>query len=288
MLFDVRYYGRWILLGTAIMLVSFVFLQGTSFMFIPFVLFITPLMYAFYLKNKVVKELEENFRVFLDDLKDLLQGGVTISDALVITSRNDYGPLSVYVKRLAAKVRIGIPFEKAMTVTFANTNSPLIKKIILVINQTLRAGGNFMRVFAVAIDYVDKVEKLKSQRKSRTTSAIINSYLMFYVFVLIIVLMHIFFLPMLTQQMSINMGQLLEGGFDVTGQPIPSETQTSQPPIDYKWHFTNLIIIQAIFAGPMIGKISEDSFVAGLKHSAILLLTSLVLYFSAISIMAPK
>jgi len=257
-------------------------------MFIPFVLFITPLMYAFYLKNKVVKELEENFRVFLDDLKDLLQGGVTISDALVITSRNDYGPLSVYVKRLAAKVRIGIPFEKAMTVTFANTNSPLIKKIILVINQTLRAGGNFMRVFAVAIDYVDKVEKLKSQRKSRTTSAIINSYLMFYVFVLIIVLMHIFFLPMLTQQMSINMGQLLEGGFDVTGQPIPSETQTSQPPIDYKWHFTNLIIIQAIFAGPMIGKISEDSFVAGLKHSAILLLTSLVLYFSAISIMAPK
>ena len=284
---NVVYYGKWTMLGIGISLAAFLLFQGTSFALVSFVLFFIPLMYAFYLKNSQIKGLEENFRIFLDDLKDLLQGGVNVSDALVITARNDYGPLSIYVKKLAAKVRLGIPFEKAMTATFAKTNSVLIKKIILVINQTLRAGGNFMKVFTVAIDYVEKIERLKNQRKSRTTSTMINSYLMFYVFVMIIIAIQIFFVPMLTEQMSADVGSVIGGGgIGSAGQPITTETEAQK--IDYTWHFTNLIVVQAIFAGPMIGKISEDSFVAGLKHSVILLSTSLVVYSVVVSLLLPK
>jgi flagellar protein FlaJ len=285
---NVIYYGRWILLGAGISLVAFLLLQGTSFALVSFVLFFIPVMYAFYLKNSQIKGLEENFRIFLDDLKDLLQGGVNVSDALVITARNDYGPLSIYIKKLAAKVRLGIPFEKAMTATFAKTNSLLIKKIILVINQTLRAGGNFMKVFTVAIDYVEKIERLKNQRKSRTTSTMINSYLMFYVFVMIIIAIQVFFVPMLTEQMSVDVSMVLTGGIGSAGQPISEDAEAKAQNIDYTWHFTNLIIVQAIFAGPMIGKISEDSFIAGLKHSIILLSTSLVVYLTVVSLLMPK
>ena len=215
-----------------------------------------------------------------------MQGGINVSDALVITARNDYGPLSIYIKKLAAKVRLGIPFEKAMIATFSKVNSVLIKKIIIVINQTLRAGGNFMKVFNVAIDYVEKIERLKNQRKSRTTSTMINSYLMFYVFVMIIVAIQVFFVPMLKGQMNVNVGSIISGGgIGSTGQPVEEKRPQS---IDYTGHFTNLIIVQAVFAGPMIGKISEDSFVSGLKHSMILLSTSLVVYLTVVSLLMPK
>lgn len=285
MAFEWKYYGKWIFIGVIAFLVSYFVLNNTSFSLVPFILLFIPPMYAFYIRTKVVKEIEENFRVFLDDLKDLLQGGVSISDALVITAKNDYGPLTIYVKRLAAKVRLGVPMEKAMLITFGRLDSPIIKKTTVAINQTLRAGGNFMKVFSVAIDYVDKVEKLKSQRKSRTASALINSYLMFYVFVIIIILIYVFFIPMLKEQVGINVGQVLEGGIDVTGQPIAS--QPAAEDVDYQEHFTRLIIIQALFAGPMIGKIAEDSFIAGIKHSIILLTTSLFIYITAISFFAP-
>ncbi|MCX8189723.1 MAG: type II secretion system F family protein [Candidatus Diapherotrites archaeon] len=285
MLIDLKYYGKWFFISIVLFLAAYLVLQNTSFSLVPFTLLFIPPMYAFYTKTKIVKEIEENFRVFLDDLKDLLQGGVNISDALAITARNDYGALTIYVKRLAAKVRLGVPMEKAMLITFGRINSPLIKKTTVAINQTLRAGGNFMKVFSVAIDYVDKVEKLKSQRKSRTTSALINSYLMFYVFVIIIILIYVFFIPMLKEQVGVNIGQVLEGGIDITGQPIESRSTAKE--VDYQEHFTRLIIIQALFAGPMIGKIAEDSFVSGLKHSIILLITSLFIYITAISFLAP-
>ena len=189
-------------------------------------------------------------------------------------------PLTPYIKRLAAKVRLGIPFEKAITRTFAKINSLLIKKIILVINQTLRAGGNFMRVFSVSTDYVEKIERLKNQRKSRTTSTIINSYVMFYVFVMIIIAIQIFFVPMLEKQPTMNISAIT-GGLSGMGE-IVSEKEESQK-VNYSEHFTSLIMVQGAFAGPMIGKISENSFVAGLKHSVILLTTSLFVYVTVIT-----
>ncbi|MEM4662748.1 MAG: type II secretion system F family protein [Candidatus Diapherotrites archaeon] len=282
---EVKYYFKWVLLGFALSVILYLVLQNTSFVLVAFVFLFVPPMYAFYARNRVLKNIEENFRIFLDDLKDLLQGGVNITDALIILSKNDYGALTLYVKRVAAKVRLGIPIEKAMTSTFGRLNSPTIKKTTVTINQTLRAGGNFMKVFSVAIDYVDKVEKLKSQRRSRTMSAIINSYLMFYVFVAIIILIYVFFLPLLKEQVGFDVGQVLEGGIDITGQQITVDTSKAE--VDYREHFTRLIIIQAIFAGPMIGKIAEDSFVAGLRHSIILLVTSLFIYVTALSIFAP-
>lgn len=283
---NIRYYGRWALLGLVISIVGFILLIDTAFALVSLVFASVPIMYAFYKKNSHIKGLEENFRIFLDDLKDLLQGGVNIGDALMITSRNDYGPLTVYIQRLAAKVRLGIPFEKAITQTFARVNSPLIKKIILVINQTLRAGGNFMKVFVVAIDYVEKIERLKSQRRSRTTATIINSYLMFYVFVMIIIAIQIFFVPMLTQNGmgTIDMGIITSGGII---DEVDTEPEEPPEPVAYAEHFMSLIIVQGLFAGPMIGKISEDSFVNGLKHSIILLVTSLTVYLIVNEILLP-
>ncbi|MFH1235037.1 MAG: type II secretion system F family protein [Candidatus Diapherotrites archaeon] len=277
------YYAKFALLGAGASLAMFFLLAGTSLIIVPIIAFAGPLVLAYYLKNRAIKGLEDNFRVLLDDLRDLLQAGVNISDALQITARNDYGPLSVYVKRLAAKVKLGIPFEKAMQITFKDVRSQLIRKIITVINQTLRTGGNFMKVFTTSAKYVEKIERLKNQRKSRTMSTLFNAYMMFYVFVMIIIAIQVYFVPLIANQPAINAASLLSG--DISSMQAGSSE--SKPKMDFSAHFLNLLIVQSIFAGPMIGKISENSLVAGLKHCLILLSTSVTAYLLATSILAP-
>ncbi len=275
----IKYYARFAAIGVAAFLVSLIFFWGTNLVVISFLLLAGPIMLGYYLRNMLVKGLEENFRVFLDDLKDLLQAGVNISDALEISARNDYGPLSVYVKRLAAKVKIGIPLQKALQMTFGGIRSPLIRKIILVIDQTLRAGGNFMKVFITSAKYVDKIERLKKQRTARTMSTLFNSYLMFYIFVLLIIVLQTFFVPTLMEPISqIDMSMLNPA------QGLQPPTEQEPLEIDFSTHFLNLLIVQSIFAGPMIGKISENNLVAGIKHSLILLSTSLVVYLTALQV----
>ncbi|MEM0360544.1 MAG: type II secretion system F family protein [Candidatus Diapherotrites archaeon] len=275
------YYLKFSLLGIALGTVFFFLFAGTGLLIVPIIAFLTPLLLAYYLKNRAIKGLEDNFRVLLDDLRDLLQAGVNINDALQIAARNDYGPLSIYVKRLAAKVKLGIPFEKAMQITFADVRSQLIRKIITVINQTLRTGGNFMKVFTTSAKYVEKIERLKKQRKSRTMSTLFNAYMMFYVFVMIIIAIQVYFVPLIANQPSINAASLLAG--DISSMQVSSE----QKKINFSEHFLHLLVVQSLFAGPMIGKISENSLVAGLKHCLILLITSVSAYLLATSLLVP-
>lgn len=277
------YYLKFFLIGLVAGAVSFYLLAGTNMVIVSAILFGGPLLLAYYLKNKTIKGMEDNFRVLLDDLRDLLQAGVNISDALQIVARNEYGPLTVYVKRLAAKVKLGIPFEKAMQSTFGELRSILIRKIITVINQTLRSGGNFMKVFTTSAKYVEKIERLKKQRASRTMSTLFNAYIMFFVFVMIIIAIQIYFIPMIQEQPAINAATLFSG--DITSIEVTAAEKKEKT--DFSVHFLNLLIVQSLFAGPMIGKISENSLIAGIKHSLILLSISVTVYLTATSLLAP-
>jgi len=276
---NLLYYAKFIFVGMILGGGSLFFFMGSNLMIVSILLLAAPAVLAYYLKNRAIKGMEDNFRIMLDDLKDLLRAGVNITDALQISARNDYGPLTTHVKRLAAKVQLGVPFEKAMQSTFGEIHSPLIRKIITVINQTLRTGGNFMKVFTTSAKYVEKIEKLKRQRKSRTMSTLFNAYIMFFVFVIIIIAIKLYFVPMLENQPSIDAGTLLSGSF--SSGAVETGGETTKEKIDFGEHFMNLLIVQSIFAGPMIGKISENSLVAGIKHSFILLSISLTIYLLA-------
>lgn len=249
-----------------------------EFFTISLILVIAPVVYGYYQQTQVVKKIEENFRVFLDDLRDLLQAGVDLTNAIEISAHNDYGPLKVFVQRLAAQVKIGVPFEKAMDRIFGAVPSSMTRRMVLVINQTLRAGGNFMKVFATSTDYVDKIERLNKQRQTATISIITNAYMMFFVFVVIVVGIQVMFLPLLENTPTFSL-DILSGGAPTAG----GEGGTEKQPVDFSQHFLRLLIVQAFFAGPIIGKISENSAMAGIRHSVILLLITVPMYLFALN-----
>ncbi|MFA5745281.1 MAG: type II secretion system F family protein [archaeon] len=237
-----------------------IFLLKTSF----FIFCIFPVLLAVgiasILYTKKIRSLETNLFVFLDDLKDLLQGGMNIVTAMEIISEHDYGALNVYTKRIAAQIKIGVPFEVSLVEVFGEVDSVIFNKIANVISETMKYGGNLIKIFTAVSNYVKLVDEMGEERRSKTFSTIFSSYFMFFIFIAIILTIQIVFLPML-QSNEINSS----GGGSIKE-------------INFNAYFLYLLIIQAGFAGPIIGKISEGNAVAGIKHSIILLVISVPIY----------
>jgi len=236
-----------------------------------FVIFaIFPILLAVGLAARIyaakIKSFERNLFIFLDDLKDLLQGGMNIVPAIEITTEHDYGSLNEPLKRLAAQVKIGVPFDVALTEVFGKIESPLFLQVAQIISETTKVGGNIIKVFASVSTYVRIVNDMIDERRSKTFSAVFSSYFMFFVFIAIILIIQIIFLPMLSSN-SMSMA----GSSTVTKNESLSD-------INFNKYFLYLIIIQGLFAGPVIGKISEGSSIAGIKHTVILLSVSVPIY----------
>ncbi len=190
--------------------------------------------------TRKIKSLESNLFVFLDDLKDLLQGGMNIVTAMEVISDHDYGALNEYIKRITAQLKIGVGFDVALVDVFSKVDSPLFNKVANVIAETMKFGGNLIKIFTAVSNYVKLIADMGEERKSKTSSTIFSCYFMFFIFIAIILTIQIVFLPMLTS------GDVssLSGGTGSTGL----ET------VDFNAYFLYLLIVQAGFAGPIIGK----------------------------------
>lgn len=261
-----EFFFNYLIIGLFLSIILFTLLAGTKIA----VFGIFPLLLAFGAASKIysakIKSYEINLFVFLDDLKDLLQGGMNLVTAVEIMTKHDYGSLNEPIKRLSAQINIGIPFETSLDNVFGSIDSDLFKQVTHVISETTKVGGNIIKVFKSVSEYVSTINEMIEERKSKTFSTIFSSYFMFFVFIAIVLIIQIVFLPMLSSSsMSMTMGGA-------------ASSANSLKDVNFNKYFLYLIIVQGIFAGPAIGKISEGNAIAGVKHSVILLAIAVPIY----------
>jgi pilus assembly protein TadC len=249
------------MIGSVILLI--LLLQTKLVIFAIFPLLISVGVASIAYTNKI-KSYEENLFIFIEDLKDLLQGGMNIVTSMEIVCEHDYGSLNAELTRLAAQIKIGVPFEKALVNIFNEIESPMFGKVAQVISESTKYGGNLTKIFSSVSNYVKNINEMSEERKSKTFSTIFSSYFMFFVFIGIILIIQIVFLPMLSSN---ELSSVTGGGSD-----------NSMEDINFNTYFLYLLLVQGSFAGPVIGKISEGSAIAGIKHTVILLSISVPLY----------
>ena len=114
---------------------------------------------------------------------------------------------------------------------------------------------------------VQSVKELKDERKSNAFSQTVQGYIVFYIFVIIMLMLQVKFLPKI-QEMS---SQVTGSGLGVFGTGGGAPTN-----LNMKIILLELITVQGVFAGLMIGKFSEGKARYGIKHSVILVVTSLL------------
>lgn len=206
-------------------------------------------------------ELERQFPNFLRDVVEGTRAGMSLPQAIKNTKTNNYGELTPYVEEMAAKLEWGIPFEHVMEDFAKQTSSQVVQRSVSTIIQTYRAGGNVSNVLETIGNNLNEIRRLRKERESQIYGELVTGYIVFFVFLLVLVVLVRYLLPSLT----FAGGGTGLGAVDVGGLSAEEMTQKYRP--IFQW----LIIIQAVFSGMVIGRLSEGELKAGGKHVAVLL-----------------
>ena len=211
------------------------------------------------------REKEERFLEFSRDLVENVKSGTPIGKSILNLQKRDYGTLTPHVQKLANQISLGITLNRAL-ITFAKeTKSKVISRAVGLISEAERAGGNIATVLESVSHSVNLIEDLKKERKSSISNLVVQGYIIFMVFIVIMVVLEFKILPLtagLGTVDAIGSSPVGGGGMD---------------PAKFAPMMTMMMVTQSFFAGLVIGKISEGSLYRGMKHSFILLALTLLI-----------
>lgn len=252
-----------------IILFDFLFLRDVATLFssvfiVAIIMLIAPIALIRYYEISKIKALENFFPQFMRDLVESVRSGMTLPQAIDSVSENDYGNLSHYVKKLNAQLNWGIPFDKALMNFSKSTRSKLIARMSSTIIESHRFGGNITSIFEAISSTAIEVERLREERKLYINSQLITGYVIFFVFLVVIIGLQKFLVPTLSE---INIEE-------VTTAPETEQNMAGE----YSGIFRNLIILQGLFAGLVIGKMAEGIIAGGIKHSLFLMIIGVIVH----------
>jgi flagellar protein FlaJ len=259
-----------IILALIVIGLSFLFYNEQAFFFIigmGVIIGITPFVFTLIHETKVNSEKEEMFLEFARNLVESVKTGTPISKSIVNMKNKPYGVLSDHVKKMANQISMGIPLNQALRIFSEDVDNRAISRVVTLIGQAERAGGDIGEILEAVAGAVSLSDKLKKERKSTISSLVVQGYIVFFVFMIIILVMQFKILPMLS---GIADAGISGGAVAGIGQPSGN--------LDISNAFLYLLLIQGFFSGIVIGKLAEGSVKAGIKHSFALMLLAFIIF----------
>jgi len=262
---------QWIGIGLSIVIIIFsFFLFGTRFFFFVFgigiLMGMAPFVFSIINETRIASEKEEMFLEFSRNLVESVKTGTPINKSIINVKDKPYGVLSENIKKLANQISLGIPLEKALQTFSRDVKNRAISRALTLIGQAERSGGEIGGILGSVTEAISTVEKLKKERKAAISTLVVQGYIIFLVFIVIILVLQFQILPLLVDiapdlggTAGIGIGSI--GG---NGAPITQEEISSS--------FLYLLLAQGFFSGLAIGKLSEGNIKAGVRHSFILML----------------
>lgn len=261
--------------GVILIALDFIFLQkNQNLMYFLAVLIVLisliPFVANVAFESKKQKEKEARFLEFARDLVENVKSGTPISRAIMNLKSRDYGSLTPHIQKLINQLALGIPLTTGLT-NFANdSKSKVIARAVGLIAEAERSGGEIENILNSVAESINQIETLKKQQQSSVYSLIVQGYIIFFVFILIVLVLQYYILPMTTD---VGAG----GGFT----DLNSDIKINSDPKDFGSSLLWLLVVQSLFAGVVIGKISEGNIKDGLKHSFILVSITLLISLGA-------
>ncbi|MBI2145057.1 type II secretion system F family protein [Candidatus Woesearchaeota archaeon] len=297
LLFETRHK---IALGAALFLIfaDFYFFRG-KVIFVPFIAVVViaatlPYWLDIMREAKRQKDIENRFPEFVRNLSGAIKSGMPAAQAVVHVSEGDYGTLTPYLKKLSNQIEWSIPFHKAFINFGKETENPVIKRAIATVVQAEQAGGNIEDVLTAVTESLLQIKKIKEERKSSIHAQIMQSYIIFFVFLGVMVVIQNLLIPYM-----IKFGASTDTGISTSqiggGINLQAELDFSSPVnfilslggwiISLNGIFLLMSMIQGFFAGVVLGKLAEGDLTSGLKHSIIMMTSSFVIITFAQSIL---
>ena len=223
--------------------------------------------WAYHSDQKWRDNIDDNIPSLLREVSDAQKTGLPLPRAIISASKHNYGALTPELKKMSSKISWGIPFSKTLRSMTENTDTPLMRRTSLLILEAERSGGAIEDVFESAHKHVSEVLGLKRERLGAMkpfTWIIFVSYIVFSL-VMIILLISFF------QTLALNIVEAVSEGQEQTAA-LPFNVAGLQ------LVFFHLMVIEAVFAGLIAGKMGQGNANLGLRYSCFLLVICYLIF----------
>ncbi len=256
---------------------------GNMILFASVELFIVA-VFLRYQAHKEIREMEEKFPVFVRDLQENIRSGMSLSEAIYSLKKINYGRLSKEVESMANKISWGIPVEKVLTEFAKKVKSRRIAGSVEIIKEAYLLGGDLVSTLDSVVNNLRMLEEAEKEKRSIINQYVLVIYAITLIFIVIIVSINRLIMPMFLSTLvevpelgiqnpcntCVDLSCYICSLYESTSSNLFSVDPTS-PSSYYLSLFFFMAIIQAFFAGLVVGQITENSYIAGLKHSTIML-----------------
>ena len=261
---------------------------------------VTPSFIHSYAKFVWLKSVESEFPNFIRDLANLKRSGLTLPEAVKLTTKTNYGKLTPEVKKFANKLSWNVPFLRALELFGENfKSSTFIMEAINIIKESYKSGGDIASILdSLARDMV-MLKDAEEERRNIVRQHVMIMYGIFIIFIGISIGIISLLVPLISssseiattaQATSFSYGlsfSIKNPCADYPGLILPCGLFSavcsgfgisSGINCYYISLFFFALIIEAISIGLITGQISENSAFAGIKHSLIMLALTFVIF----------
>ncbi|MHB1439957.1 MAG: type II secretion system F family protein [Cuniculiplasma sp.] len=228
---------------------------------IAMVILFFPFGLADFARVKRIEEAERRLPDFLRDLAGHTNFGTPMSEAILRSAENRYGPLSMEIEHLAGMVKLGIPVETALNDFGKRLKSPSIIRVGKIIKKASESGSNTSDVISLVSSFTTQTYLMRESRFADMRSYSTTLATSFGVFLFVIVMLDTFFFP-----------QIAGGG--LSGGGVLNLASSSYGLIEKL--FSAGVIVQSAASGLISGVFRDGRLTSGAMMSGILVMISMV------------
>jgi len=293
---------------------------GGSILILGLIVGVLPYGLISFLKNRAVREMENQFPSFLKDLAESKKGGMTIIQAFESARETDYGRLNHQIEKIHNQLSWGIPFPEVMQ-RFSKRmdDSPVIQELISILVQSFRSGGDITETIEALAEDSSKLKSAIQEKNSQIKQQIFIMYIIYFLFIGITVGLY----SMLVQLLGLGQSgggalsglEFLGGSGGGSQQNFCGPQVTISAPICetakifgfvpgnitdftseyatsfnygqmayYKSLLFSMLMIQGLSTGAVAGQISEGTPTAGVKHAMIMIPVAFVVFMAMVGV----
>src|SRR5437867_820326 len=226
--------------------------------------------YGFFLakKQREIKQVERRLPDFLRDVAEAGRFGMTLADAIVVSSSGRYGKLTPEIKKMAAQITWGVPATEALRLFAERVKTPMVGRVVAIIVKSSDAGGDVADVLTMVSHDTKENQLTEDERRIAMSTYIAVIYISFMVFLVTIWILDVTFLPKMLEA---------SGALASTGGAVQSPLAQDLPGVvnQIRIAFFIATVVHGLGDGILAGVLDTGKIPNGLRHSFIMLVIAL-------------
>ncbi|MBS3088694.1 type II secretion system F family protein [Candidatus Pacearchaeota archaeon] len=220
-----------------------------------------------------IKKMEEVFPDFISLMASNLRAGMTIDQAMLLSSREEFAPLDKQIVRVGKDIVTGKKVNLALSDMAVRINSEKIKKIIMLITSGMGAGGNL----SVLLEETATNMRERNFVEKRAASNVLM-YVIFIFFAVAFGAPLLFGLSSVLVEILTNMlSSLPSDGMNVS---LPFTLTNVTISLNFVVYFSILfMVVTDILASFVLGLVNKGEEKEGVKFIIPMIAIGLVIYF---------